>query len=423
MKSALVICISLLSISLTVQADYVEVVRNANIYEEANSSSQKVKKALRGETYILVLTDQKNGYFNIAIPNSNRTGWVYRTLVRRYPGLPDGYEHIAIEEEVKVHIIDVGAGLGTVIELPENKWVIYDAGHYRGGSDTRYHQFETILPENAEIELMVLSHTDGDHIGAAGEILRKHKVRKLLWTGYEKSMISSSEPTASFTRITEALSEIDYNIDNINLNQRDSTITPGIQLKYGEVTLTFLCGFGEPESTWDLNSNGERLNSVSIVMKLEYEGKSILFCGDAVGRHIGDPDNSIIATEAYMVQNAKDWLDSDIIIAPHHGADNGSSTEFISLVSPESVIFSSGSYHNHPTRSAAERYLRSVDINNIYRTDRGDDEEKPDKPYYEWRHGQIDGCTDGYGDDDIQITLHPSSSYTITYLNPNPPCN
>lgn len=403
-------------------ADYVEITRNAYIYEEASKSSQLVKKSNIGEFYELVSTKQSNGYFHIKIPNTTRTGWVYRTLVRRYEGSLPNAQPTDDKGDVVVRVIDVGAGLCTVIKLPNGEYIIYDAGHYRGVGNTSYNQIREFLPEEAEIQLMILSHTDGDHIGAAGHLIKNHKVRKLLWTGYEKSMVYAPEPTSSYDRIVNALSKIDYNMDDINLNERDSIITSGTTLSYGDVKLTFLCGFGEPMADWDVKTNSERLNGVSIVMKLEYQGKSILFCGDAVGRHIGDPVDALIATEKYMVNNAKQWLNSDIIIAPHHGADNGSSTAFVDLVKPESVIFSSGHEYNHPTKGAVDRYLKYVDVNNIYRTDRGDDERKDGKPYYEWSYGRIDGCHDGYGDDDLEIVLKGNGEYRIGYLQPNPPC-
>ena len=41
-------------------------------------------------------------------------------------------------------------------------------------------------------------------------------------------------------------------------------------------------------------------NAGSIVIRLHYKGKSILFAGNAVGRHIGDPDTTLISTEKFM---------------------------------------------------------------------------------------------------------------------------
>ncbi|NIQ14291.1 MAG: hypothetical protein GTO02_07775, partial [Candidatus Dadabacteria bacterium] len=57
-------------------------------------------------------------------------------------------------------------------------------------------------------------------------------------------------------------------------------------------------------------------------------------------------------------------LKSDVIIAPHHGADNGSSKCFIEAVDPTYVIFSAGHRHDHPRAVTAQRYIdHGVSVN------------------------------------------------------------
>jgi beta-lactamase superfamily II metal-dependent hydrolase len=48
-------------------------------------------------------------------------------------------------------------------------------------------QIRRFIPARSEIELLELSHTDADHIVAAGQVLQEYKVKKLLWGGYERS--------------------------------------------------------------------------------------------------------------------------------------------------------------------------------------------------------------------------------------------
>ena len=67
--------------------------------------------------------------------------------------------------------------------------------------------------------------------------------------------------------------------------------------------------------------------------------------------------------------------------------NNGSSTCFINRVDPQFVIFSEGHEHDHPTAAAANRYLtQGVQLANIFRTDRGDDEGG-----FEWSHLRVPG--------------------------------
>lgn len=155
------------------------------------------------------------------------------------------------------------------------------------------------------------------------------------------------------------------------------------------------------------------MNAGSICVRIECAGKSILLCGDAVGRHLNSPAGTNIATEKYLCDNADELpIDSDVVVAPHHGANNGSSERFIEAVSPSCVIFSAGHDHQHPTQAAAERYtVRGVPISQILRTDRGDDEEGG----FEWKEGSVEGHSDPAGDDDVDILIRPSGEMLVEH--------
>jgi len=315
-------------------------------------------------------------------------------------------------------VLDVGAGLCNLIKLPDGKFIIYDAGHYNGKGIPTLKQIEAFIPHGSEIELMILSHTDGDHIGAAGGIIESYRVKQLLWGGYEKSFLKGGKPTASYQRLVDALKK-HPETKNINLHDQDSTINPGTTITFDDVNLTVLCGFGSPPQNWDIwkLDDAEKINSVSIVIKLEYRGNSILFCGDAVGRHRDDPENALIATENYLVHHASAFLKSNVIIAPHHGARNGSSKAFVQAVHAETVIFSAGHKFRHPTERTAREYLQVNANAKIFRTDRGDDE-----GIGEWDFLRIENCTDPFDDDNIEIVLKSDGTYDVFYLNPLNTC-
>ncbi len=106
---------------------------------------------------------------------------------------------------------------------------------------------------------------------------------------------------------------------------------------------------------------------------------------------------------------------SDVLIAPHHGADNGSSNCFIVAVDPQFVVFSAGSIdtRGHPRQSTVNRYLaHGVPWSNLFRTDRGDDETDSE----EWKDDRtVTGCNDGRGDDDVEIVLPESGRPQVDY--------
>jgi beta-lactamase superfamily II metal-dependent hydrolase len=396
-------------------ADYIMTTTDATIRACASERGPVIANVPEG-TYLLITDDaQEDHYYKVRSPLFRGEGWISRHIARRYKGdLPTSLKSLELveddDEKVEVRVIDVGAGLCTVIKLPGGQTIIYDAGN--GGSKTLA-QLGKVVNFGTDIELLVLSHTDQDHIAAAENILEFYKVKKLLWTGY------NPKGTELFKSLCEAIKKMPE-VEEINLHEKDSVITPGVKLKFGKATLSFLCGFNKPPIAWNMKGNAEKVNSVSIVMKLQYSRHSVLFCGDAVG---WSPRTSPIATEQYLIQNAAHLLPSTILIAPHHGAENGNSDAFIEKVSPEYVIFSAGGKHFHPRAVAATRYLNhGVELSKIFRTDRGDDENTPNNETKEWTHQREVRCKDPRGDDDIRIKLYQRSPPRVGYINTNGGC-
>lgn len=112
-------------------------------------------------------------------------------------------------------------------------------------------------------------------------------------------------------------------------------------------------------------------------------------------------------------------LKSDVLIAPHHGGNNGSAGCFIARVDPTFLVFSAGHDHNHPSDGAAQRYLtHGVLQANMFRTDRGDDE----RGSFEWKAGAIAGCTDARGDDDVEIVVTDTGTLSVAYREAHSGC-
>jgi competence protein ComEC len=106
---------------------------------------------------------------------------------------------------------------------------------------------------------------------------------------------------------------------------------------------------------------GEQLgvNDRSLVLKLTYEGVSILFPGDLEG-----------AGEAVVVSREGYSLRSDVLIAPHHGSRGSCTRAFLERVRPRYVIVScgKGNTFGFPHQDTIER-IREVK-GRIIRTDR-----------------------------------------------------
>lgn len=415
MKHFITLCFVLLWISAN--ADYLITSRSANIKAEPNSTSGTIEKVDSGIKLTLLDNGRQegNGYYKVTAPNGN-TGWIYRTLVRRYADTDNTDEPSvtstvlpASAEDVEVTAIDVGAGLSCLIKLPGGKYIIYDGGKASGLA-----YLKKQLPANTKIELLILSHTDADHWGEVEGIINTFQVQKVVRTSYRVNAYS-----ATYTNGVNAIENASYDIEDIDLSTSGDIVPGKVLFDKSGAKLTALCGFGKPLAEWGSLNEAKANNAVSIVVRLDYAGHSILFGGDAVGRDECNESNDCIATEKFLIEKAGNkLLDADILIVPHHGADNASCKTFIEKVSPEYVVFSAGHAFRHPREVTAERYISfGVDQDNIFRTDRGDLEEASgsEECKKEWSYG--DGNeTDNPGDDNVRMVLPKKGKVKVSYF-------
>jgi len=305
------------------------------------------------------------------------------------------------DECVHVRVVDCGAALCCVVTMPDDHYMIYDGGHWQ--NDCAIETVRELIPAGSTIDLMVISHSDADHLGAIDEICDEYDVDCVLRTGYERSTASWRNANEAIVNETDCT---DYNLTKMDEDPSLPQLDFGDTWSFGDVDVTFVCGWSECPQDWrsELTSSEER-NAISIVTRLEYKGHSILFTGDTVGRGIGDSFTKCIAAEKYMIDNSCDvCIDSDVLVGQHHGGDNASSYDFICAVSPMYVVYSAGHMHDHPTEGCFDRcstYLTNVagrDCCSYFRTDWGDDEHG-----YEAEYGS--GYGDTTADDDVDIWL------------------
>lgn len=293
-------------------------------------------------------------------------------------------------------------GLCVVITAPGDGYMLYDAGHWHGSQCVD--AVEEIIPVDQAIDLVVISHNDSDRLAQLDEILAIRTASLIMHTGYPRF------DTASWRNAMEAIAE-EVRFENASvISLASSPPDFGTIFPLGDAQVQYVAGWND----WDGQgpTDSEARNAISIVMRVDYAGESILLTGDTVGRRLGDSDNACKDAELAMVNNAANvLLSASVIIAPHHGGNNGSSACFIEAVDPEFVIFSAGHNHDHPTSGAADGYLaHGVPRANIFRTDLGDDEGG-----FEWDEGSIDDCQDRRGDDDVVVTISDMGRVGVGY--------
>ena len=310
-----------------------------------------------------------------------------------------------------VRVIDVGNGHAAVIAMPGEFYMVYDAGR----SGRTLVGVRSVVPDGEDIDLLILSHTDSDHIGGADELLGAYQVKRIVRPGLWRDTDAWADADAAIADEAELGAEV--------MNLAETPLIPGDEIHFGNARVILVSGFSQPPASWGVHEESETNNAGSIVVRLVFVGRSILFTGDSVGLKLCDTNScaepeQLYATELFMVKNAPHVpIDSDVLIAPHHGSRESSSAEFIAAVSPEWVVIPAGtSAYDHPHREAGERYLAAnVAPSRILRTDRHDDE--GDK---EWPCGRVDDHVDSVGDDDVDIAVSASGDLKVAYRHPEP---
>ena len=304
-----------------------------------------------------------------------------------------------------VRVIDVGNGHAAVISMPGGYYMVYDTGLGK----TTLKGVQSVVPGGEDIDLMILSHTDGDHIGGVDEILEQYSVKTIIRPGLPRD-------TNAWYQARTAIRNAEKNGAEV-INLAKTAVPTGKTFRYGDTRVVFVSGFSRPPERWGKLTSSEFNNAGSVVVRVVFADRSILFTGDAVGLKLCKKDlceepTRMIATEKHMVENASEVpINSDVLIAPHHGSKGSSSSEFIAAVSPDWVIFPAGrSSHDHPHQDAAARYLASKATPKMLRTDRHDDEGEE-----EWGCGRIDGHEDRPGDDDVDIAISATGYLRVAY--------
>ena len=324
------------------------------------------------------------------------------------------------EETALVRVLDVGQGLSVVAALPGDYYVVFDAGDKIRGNPVLAGVRE-IVPDDEDIDLLVLSHPDSDHVNDALSLLNayRNRIRRIVRTGFPEG------PGQGWLRLDSVITARAELGELVEVNLQHTELPPGATYRYGESFVTFLAGVPTPPNDWNLSSTSERKNAVSLAARLSYRGGSVLIAGDAFGRARGTAQTTE-TTEAMMEEAAASERDmlafapavplaSDVLVASHHGADDASSAAFIGAVDPTWVVFSAGGGHGHPRQTTADRFIAAGVA--PWRLLRTDADASPDAwEDKEWRRDDWPPRPNAGGDVDIAIS--DDGHVFVRYRNP-----
>jgi competence protein ComEC len=273
---------------------------------------------------------------------------------------------------VEIHFVDVGQGDAIIINFPDRKTMLIDAGTTSSGLSSwreEYLQYLYDVTDDRIIEYMVITHADSDHYNMLQAVVENYDVKTAYYnensgTNYNKFLdVLDDEPGIVL-----------YEVDN-------QSITYTIEGEGYKVTI-FCCG----DSAF---SGADEKNNQSIICLVEFGGRKVLLTGDAG-----------LATEQwFMTEEYSPYFDVDVLKVGHHGSDTSTGQAFLEYIDAEYAIIScdDGTAYGHPKAIVMER-LNTYGLV-TYRTN---------------RHGNILLFIDGDGDF-IFLTEKPAAPENNSY--------
>jgi competence protein ComEC len=246
----------------------------------------------------LVLVCALVGIFIVLMPKGLSYRWpgfiLTTLLLSRSAGVKDGV--------LVVTFMDVGQGLSVLIETPRHA-VLYDTGPAFDGGFSAAAQ--TVLPALrglgiAELQAMVVSHSDNDHAGGERDIIESLPVKKHIRYG---------------------------NCDD--------------QWRSGNVMFT----------TFDVGASRHASdNAASCLLLVSMGDFNLLLTGD------------IEASEEYLLLGRKEIRavlnNITVMSSPHHGSQTSSTPALLNQLQPKIIVISSGYLNRfgHPDQNISARY-------------------------------------------------------------------
>ena len=237
------------------------------------------------------------------------------------------------EHTLRLTLLSVGAGQCGVVELPGGKVILIDGGSssiddlYRDCIDPFFRHRQI-----GGIDQIFISHANGDHFSAIGDLCRDRAVGQVLLTPQFHRQSRGNGPAESMLR---ALRKNHIPSRTLRAGERFD-IEPDVHL----------------DVLWPPDDPSLDANDSSMVLRLQYAGKSILFTGDIQS----------VAQRRLLLQ--PQLLDSDILIAPHHGSAEPTTAEFISIIDPQAVLSS----NDHTLTRKQRRFDHIAHARQLHRT-------------------------------------------------------
>lgn len=236
----------------------------------------------------------------------------------------DGLTHI--------YILDIGQGDAILIRTSDRQTILIDGGPNGKILD---HLAAILPPWDNDINLLVSTHADADHLAGLIPVLKHYDVDHLWYTGAEKD-------TQTYRNFLELLDIKRITTDKVHAGYQATWETSNLEVIY-------------PLADTPINSLPS--NDVGIVTEFTAGNFDLLLTAD-----ISDKIE-------LQLTKGQSLNPVEVLKIPHHGSRFSSTEEFIKAVNPEVAVVSAGAHntYNHPHPETLARYKQQAV--HVYRTD------------------------------------------------------
>jgi competence protein ComEC len=234
---------------------------------------------------------------------------------------------------LRVDFLDVGQGDAALVTMPDGTTLLVDGGGrpaFATSAEAARSIGETVVSEYlwwrglSEIDYVLATHADVDHIDGLNDVLRNFSVR-----GAFVARTPPDDP--EFATFSRTARETGTHIE---------TIQAGDTIQFGAVEISVL---------WPPVESRGSSNNDSVVLRIQFGQRSILLTGDIEK----SAEQELVAL--------RHQLRADVVKAPHHGSKSSSIEAFVLATKPAYSIISVGrsSMFGHPHQEVVERWRAS----------------------------------------------------------------
>jgi len=227
-----------------------------------------------------------------------------------------------------ISILDVGDGDSIIVQLPEIDSFEHMIIDCKKSSTTK----DWLNKLEAErLALVVATHPHYDHIAGLKSVMSvfQGKIDHFWDSGFRHNSVT-------WFNLAEYITDIDTKIQFIRP-------TSGLYTTFNDVTVTVLAPSIALRNRYD--SYGVNINNASIVLKLEYAGKSVILAGDAQWDSWGKMTEEFpqyIKTENpdqhVQIDTSHKPLKCNVLKVAHHGSKHGIALEPVEVLNPNYAI-------------------------------------------------------------------------------------